>query len=101
MIVQNTNNKSLIEDIYNRIEDILVNSKNEPLNLLGSYIIGCTFVLDDIHEYYDKYPILDEIVGLSAELEATDDISMQEQIIHEIKSKLADLSAILTANKKS
>ena len=58
-----------ITSIIERIEDILDNSRNETADMLGSYIVGATFVRDDIEQYYEKYPLLEGIAELGAELE--------------------------------
>ena len=88
-----------IEDIYNRLKDIIANPKNESLDLLGSYIVGCTFVLDDIKKYFADYPVLEEIAELGAELETIDDISYQNMLMSEIKSKIITFGAIIKKNE--
>lgn len=44
------------------------NSGNETPEKLGSYIVGCTVVQDDIDKYYDQYPVLIDIAELGANL---------------------------------
>lgn len=79
--------------VIDKIKHILQNSKNEPLDCLGSYIVGATLARDDWEDVFqDNYPLLDEIAELGAELETTEDTEYSANIIHEIKEKLSQIN---------
>lgn len=59
----------IINDIYNRLEEILANKNNVRPETLGSYIVGCTIVPDGIESFYAKYPALGKIADLGSDLE--------------------------------
>ncbi len=79
-----------IQDIFTRIEQILTNKEGEPLSQLGSYIVGCTVVLDNIDDYYKKYPLLEEIAELGSELEVQDE-RYHHEYVTSIKKKMLKL----------
>ena len=84
------NRKQIVVD---KIKHILRNSKNKPLDCLGSYIVGATLARDDWGDVFqDHYPLLDEIAELGAELETTGDTERAANIIHEIKEKLGQIN---------
>ena len=84
------NRKQIVID---KIKHILQNSKNEPLDCLGSYIVGATLARDDWGDVFqDHYPLLDEIAELGAELETTEDAEYAANIIHEIEEKLGQIN---------
>lgn len=85
-----------IKDIYTRLAEIVENKLNEPLNKLGSYIVGCTIVLDKIDELYKKYPVLEDIAELGAELETISDPAYQTKLFKEIESKIIILKNATT-----
>lgn len=78
--------------IIERIEEILRNEHNEPAYMLGGYIVGATIVRDDIDKYYKKYPLLETIAELGADLETTNkDDEIALQVLEEIRDKFAIL----------
>lgn len=79
--------------VIDEIKHILQNSKNEPLDCLGSYIVGATLARDDWEDVFqDNYPLIYEIAELGAELETTEDTEYATNIIHEIKEKLDQIN---------
>lgn len=79
--------------VIDKIKHILQSSKNEPLDCLGSYIVGATLARDDWEDVFqDNYPLLDEIAELGAELETTEDTEYAANIIREIKEKLGQIN---------
>ena len=62
-----------IHQIASRIDEILKNERNESLDTVGSYIVGETIVQDDFEEVQDKYPLLERIAELGADLETLED----------------------------
>jgi hypothetical protein len=85
---------SSITDIYNRLVEILENKDNESPERLGSYIVGCTIVLDDIDKYFGKYPILSDIADLGSDLEINNTESSTTSLA-KIKSMLEKLKSSL------
>lgn len=84
-----------VKIIINQISDILKNPKNESPDKLGSYIVGATIVREDIEEYYKKYPLLEEIAELGADLETLADSTHSEKVLADIHTKLKDLQNIV------
>lgn len=76
-----------IISIINRIEAILQNPRSESADVLGSYIVGATIARDDIEEYYKKYPLLEEVAELGADLETLSDSKHAEVVLNEIHEK--------------
>lgn len=62
-----------IHQIASRIDEILKNERNESLDTVGCYIVGETIVQDDFEEVQDKYPLLERIAELGADLETLED----------------------------
>ena len=79
-------NNAIVE-VVNRIEDILKNPKDEPADTLGSYIVGATLVRDDIEQYFEKYPLLENIAELGADLETQAGTEYAKDILAEIENK--------------
>lgn len=78
--------------IVHRIENILKNEKNESLSVLGGYIVGATIVRDDWEENFQtRYPVLNEIAELGADLEITDDTERASEIMRQIQRKVSRL----------
>ncbi len=76
-----------IQAIISRIQEILLNRNKEPLDRLGSYIVGATIVRSDIDYYYDKYPLLEEVAELGADLETLGGSEYATKVFAEIKEK--------------
>lgn len=79
--------KDEILNIISRIENILQNPRGETADMLGSYIVGATIVRDDIEQYYKKYPLLEEVAELGADLETLGDSKHAEVVLNEINEK--------------
>lgn len=80
--------------ITQRIETILKNEKDEPLSALGGYIVGATIVRDNWEESFQtRYPVLDEIAELGADLEVTDDIEQANEIMRQIRRRVSQLKS--------
>lgn len=75
-----------IGHIINRIEDILRNSRNEPADILGSYIVGATLARNDIDQHYKKYPLLEKVAELGADLETLGGSEYAENVLNEIRA---------------
>jgi len=63
----------MIEDVVKTLEIIAENKDNQPLHILGGYIVGATIVRDDIDELNSRYPELERIAELGSELETIED----------------------------
>ena len=78
--------------IVQRIGNILKNKEKEPLHVLGGYIVGATIVRDDWEEKFQaRYPLLNEIAELGADLEVTDDLKRAGEIVKQIQYKFTQL----------
>jgi hypothetical protein len=82
-----------INKIIERIEEILLNPANEPIDMLGSYIVGATIVRDDIGRYYEKYPLLERVADLGADLETLGGSKHADGVLREIKIKFEELKS--------
>jgi len=85
-----------IHQIVGRIDEILLNERNESLDMLGSYVVGETIVQDDYEEIQEEYPLLEKVAELGAELETLKDskysIVVYDDMVHtfnQLKSKLS------------
>lgn len=85
---------SSINDIYDKISKILKNDQKYDYAAMGSRIVGCTIVLDDINFYYAKYPPLLDIAELGASLEH-ESHTYQVEMLAQIKYKMTELRKIL------
>lgn len=85
----------MITEIVKTIDDILKNEKNQPLYVLGGYIVGATIVKDGIEEVYKEYPLLEEIAELGADLETMEDDTYALPVFQEIQEKFAALKSQL------
>ena len=65
----NNRNYIVIQDTLTTLQNISENKDNEPLYVLGGYIVGATIVRDDIEAIYEQYPLLEIIAELGADLE--------------------------------
>lgn len=74
-----------IQNIINRIEEILQNSRDVSPDMIGSYIVGATIVRDDIEEYYKKYPLLEKIAEQGADLETMGNSKHAEIVLNDIR----------------
>lgn len=78
----------MIQEIITKLEAISANKDNQPLYILGGYIVGATIVRDDIDELYGQYPGLERIAELGAELETIEDTTIALPIFEEFRSAL-------------
>ena len=62
-----------VQQIVNRIDEILKNEQNQSLDMIGSYVVGETIVQDDYEEIQGTYPLLEKVAELGAELETLKD----------------------------
>ena len=80
-----------MRDVYKivyKIDKILRNTHNEPLDKLGSYIVGETIVQDDFEEIQKKYPLLENIAELGAELETLHNSPSAKEVHEDIVNTL-------------
>ena len=81
--------------IVQRIGNILKNKEKKPLCVLGGYIVGATIVRDDWEEKFQaRYPLLNEIAELGADLEVTDDLKRAGKIVKQIQYKFTQLQLL-------
>jgi hypothetical protein len=85
------NSEIEIVAIVDRIEKILQNPRGESIDMLGSYIVGATIIRDDIEDYYTKYPLLEKIAELGADLETLGNSDFAEDVLLEIKTNFHKL----------
>jgi len=85
----------MIQEIVDRLDAISSNVNNEPLYILGGYIVGTTIVRDDIDELYEKYPKLEYIAELGAELETLEETEFAEPIFKRFQIALKQFKETL------
>lgn len=78
----------MIKEIIQTLDDISANKDNQPLYILGGYIVGATIVRDDIEELYVKYPGLETIADLGADLETLEDEVYALSVFKEFQNAL-------------
>lgn len=88
-----------IQRIAARIEEILANKNNEPLDVLGSYIVGATLVRDDIEPHFKAFPLLEKIAELGADLETLAGSEHAEVVFAEIQDAFASLKSQFEAQQ--
>ncbi|HEU0266835.1 MAG TPA: hypothetical protein VFQ70_04365 [Candidatus Saccharimonadaceae bacterium] len=80
-----------MRDVYkivDKIDYILRNVHSEPLDKLGSYIVGETIVRDDFEEIQEKYPLLESIAELGADLETLHNSPYAKEVYEDIVKTL-------------
>lgn len=85
-----------IHRIVDRIDQILKNERNQPLDMLGSYIVGETIIQDDYGEIQKKYPLLEKIAELSSDLETLGGSKYATRVHQEIIETLSQLKRELS-----
>lgn len=80
-----------IQGIIARLDEILQNKNNEPLDQLGSYIVGATLARDDIENHFSKFPELEEVAELGAELETLSGSEYANEVFQKIRITLDSL----------
>lgn len=88
-----------IRQIINRLSVILAHSDKTPTNIIGGYIVGATIVRDDIDKYNKKYPLLEVIGELGAELETIKDADYAKRLLERIKIRFNALKDRVLGNK--
>ena len=78
--------------VIDKIKHILQNNKNEPLDCLGSYIVGATLARDDWEDVFRIISTTRRNCRIGAELETTENTEYAANIIHEIKEKLSQIN---------
>ncbi|MFZ1302190.1 MAG: hypothetical protein WAQ27_06495 [Candidatus Microsaccharimonas sp.] len=81
-----------IETVITELQNILSNPTNVAPDMLGSYIVGATIVQDDSDVLFEKYPLLEELAELGADLETLGSSPEALQVLSEINAKLEILS---------
>lgn len=81
----------IMQEILMKLEAIASNKKNEPLYVLGGYIVGATILRDDAEQLFNRYPALRELSELGADLETLTKESDAKPVFKEFKEKLAVL----------
>ena len=84
-------NNSDIQGIIARLDEILQNKNDEPLDQLGSYIVGATLARDDIESYFNKFPELEEVAEFGAELETLSGTKYADEVFLKIRLKFDSL----------
>ena len=85
----------VIKDILANLEAISQNRNNEPLHVLGGYIVGATIVRDDIEELYRSYPQFEIIAELGADLETLQDDALAKPVFEEFRQRLHEFATQL------
>lgn len=85
---------TIINDIYDHISTILKNDQQYSYGILGGLIVEYTIGLDEINQYYDKYPPLLDVAELGAALEY-EGSGYHEEIMKQIKYKMRELKTLL------
>lgn len=80
-----------VEKVILRIEEILSNPNDEPLDRLGSYIVGATLVREDIEPIFEACPPLEKIAELGADLETQGGTEYASKIFDEIERLFDEL----------
>lgn len=88
----------MIQDIITTLENISNNKENQPLYILGGYIVGATLVRDDYEDIIADYPSLEVIAELGAELETLENMEDANPIFEQFQCTLIDLKR--TVDKK-
>lgn len=88
----------MIQDIITTLENISNNKENQPLYILGGYIVGATLVCDDYEDIIADYPSLEVIAELGAELETLENMEDANPIFEQFQRTLIDLKR--TVDKK-
>lgn len=88
----------MIQDIITTLENISNNKENQPLYILGGYIVGATLVRDDYEDIITDYPSLEVIAELGAELETLENMEDANPIFEQFQRTLIDLKR--TVDKK-
>lgn len=86
----------MIQEIIKTLDDISANKDNQPLYILGGYIVGATIVRDDIDELYIKYPGLEMIADLGADLETLEDDAYAYTVFKKFQNALMHFKETLT-----
>lgn len=76
-----------VNDVVSRLQEILQNPHDEPIDLLGAYIVGATLARDDIEQHFLLYPLLEEIAELGADLEVLGGSVHAASVLAEINLK--------------
>lgn len=86
------NDELTIKTIYLRLNEIIKNEAQEPLDQVGSHIVSCTVVVEGIERLFESYPTLEEIADIGSDLEY-----QGEEYFEEYHQKLKELLKILEA----
>lgn len=81
----------VIRDIIATLENITDNKDNQPLYVLGGYIVGATLVRDDYEEIIIEYPTVEVIAELGAELETLENDEYANTVFKKLQYALVDL----------
>ncbi len=88
----------MIQDIITTLENISNNKENQPLYILGGYIVGATLVRDDYEDIIADYPSLEVIAELGAELETLENMEDANPIFEQFQRALIDLKRTVDKN---
>lgn len=91
--------RSEIDKICQELESTIENNYADSIKDLAYLIDACLVVHDNIYEYYNKYPILENISNLCSEIEAAESVTLQNKLLDEIKASVSILKD--TIRKKS
>ncbi len=81
----------MIRDIIATLENISDNKDNQPLYVLGGYVVGATLVRDDYEEIITEYPAIEAIAELGAELETLENDEYANTVFRQFQHALVDL----------
>lgn len=86
---------TIIQAIIQRLDEIVANKTNEPLHVLGSYVVGATIVRDDIDDLYQQYPDLEMVADLGSELETLAGTTHEAIVFQQLKNTLTHFKQTL------
>jgi hypothetical protein len=89
----------MIEEIIQTLDAISANKDNQPLDVLGGYIVGATTVRNDIDELYAKYPGLELIAELGADLETLASSEHEATVFKEFQNALVYFKGTLASKE--
>jgi hypothetical protein len=67
-----------IAAVYLRLNEIIKNEAQKPLDQVGSYIVGCTLAAEGIERLFESYPTLVKIADIGADMEYQGEEYLQE-----------------------
>ena len=83
--------KDEMQKVVIRIEKILLNPEEKPLDTVGSLIVGATIARDDYEQLCEQYPLLSIISELGADLETLENDAQSIEVVRQMNAHLEAL----------